>query len=119
MNNFDLTHFGSSTQKESNFLANFIARQDVLQFFLAQLRTTKDQQAAKHHLIVAPRGYANRLSLQANLKEYAWLAELMWYERGQPLAEINARLADHIVSINGKLELPWKFVLKRLSAQQL
>lgn len=33
------------------------------------------------------------------------------------LAAINARLADHLLSINGKLEYPWKFVLNRLSAQ--
>lgn len=61
--------------------------------------------------------YANRLSLQANLKDYAWLVELMWSERDQSLAEINARLAEHIVGINGKLEFPRKFVLNRLAAQ--
>ena len=66
--------------------------------------------------ITAPTPYANRLSLQANLKDYAWLAELMWSERDQSLAEINARLADNIVGINGKLEFPRKFVFKRLSA---
>lgn len=58
--------------------------------------------------------YANRLSLQANLKDYAWLAELWLMERDKSLTEINARLADNIVSINGKLEFPWKFVLNRL-----
>ena len=47
--------------------------------------------------------YPNRLSLQANLKDYAWLVELMREERGKPLAEINTRLADHIVGINNKL----------------
>jgi tetratricopeptide (TPR) repeat protein/DNA-binding transcriptional ArsR family regulator len=57
MTTFDITHFNSGTQKESDFLANFIARQDVLQFFLAQLRNTQNQQSAKHHLIIAPRGY--------------------------------------------------------------
>ncbi|MCR4299166.1 MAG: hypothetical protein NUV75_10540 [Gallionella sp.] len=61
--------------------------------------------------------YANRLSLQANLKDYAWLAELMWSERDQSLAAINARLADNLASINGKLEFPWKFVLNKLTAQ--
>jgi len=61
--------------------------------------------------------YANRLSLQANLKDYAWLAELMWSERDKSLAAINTRLADNLVSINGKLEFPWKFVLNRLAAQ--
>jgi hypothetical protein len=58
--------------------------------------------------------YANRLSLQANLKDYAWQAELCLMESGQPLAAINARLAGYIVSINGKLEFPREFVLRRL-----
>jgi hypothetical protein len=61
--------------------------------------------------------YANRLSLQANLKDYAWLAEIYLAERQASLAEINARLADNLVSINGKLEFPREFVLKRLAAQ--
>jgi len=61
--------------------------------------------------------YPNRLSLQANLKDYAWLTELMWSERGQSLTAINARLAVNLVSINGKLEYPWKFALNRLAAQ--
>ena len=59
--------------------------------------------------------YPNRLSLQANLKDYAWLAELYLAERQASLTEINARLADNIVSINGKLEFPKKFALKRLT----
>ncbi len=58
--------------------------------------------------------YPNRLSLQANLKDYTWLAELWLMERGKSLAEINARLADNLVSINGKLEFPREFVLNRL-----
>lgn len=58
--------------------------------------------------------YANRLSLQANLKDYAWLAEGYMAERHASLAEINARLAAYIVSINGKLEFPKEFVLNRL-----
>jgi hypothetical protein len=62
--------------------------------------------------------YANRLSLQANLKDYAWLAEIYRAERQATLAEINARLADNLVSINGKLEFPREFVLNRLAAQQ-
>lgn len=60
--------------------------------------------------------YPNRLSLQANLKDYAWLAEIYMAERQASLAEINARLADNIVSINGKLEYPKEFALKRLTA---
>src|SRR3989338_6339386 len=67
--------------------------------------------------LTATTPYANRLRLQANLKDYAWLAELMWSERDQSLAEINARLADNLVSINGKLEFPWKFALHKLTAQ--
>ena len=36
---------------------------------------------------------------------------------GESLAAINARLAEHIVGINGKLEFPWKFALHKLTAQ--
>ena len=68
--------------------------------------------------ITATTPYPNRLSLQANLKDYAWLAELWLMERDKSLAEINARLANNIVSINGKLEFPREFALNRLSAQQ-
>jgi len=57
MNTFDITHFNPGAQRESDFLANFIARKDVLQFFLAQLRNIHEGQAAKHRLIIAPRGY--------------------------------------------------------------
>ena len=63
--------------------------------------------------ITATTHYSNRLSLQANLKDYTWQVEWMMDE-GSTLAAINARLADHTVGINGKLEFPWKFVLKRL-----
>ena len=59
--------------------------------------------------------YPNRLSLQANLKDYAWLVELMQEERGSTLAEINARLADHIVGINNELQFPRKRVLAALT----
>lgn len=61
--------------------------------------------------------YPDRLSLQANLKDYAYLAELYLAERQASLAEINARLANNLVSINGKLEYPWQFALKRLTVQ--
>lgn len=67
MTNFDISHFNPGSQKESDFLANFIARQDVLKFFLAQLRNIKDQQSAKHHIIIAPRGYG-KTSLLRRLK---------------------------------------------------
>lgn len=61
--------------------------------------------------------YPNRLSLQANLKDYAWLAEIYLAERQASLAEINARLANNLVSINGKLEYPWQFAFNRLLVQ--
>src|SRR3990172_1900995 len=77
----------------------------------------RERDAMQPLTITSTTPYANRLSLQANLKDYAWLAELMWSERAKSLAAINARLAGHIVSINGKLEFPWKFVLNRLAAQ--
>lgn len=68
--------------------------------------------------ITATTPYPNRLSLQTNMKDYARLAELWLMDRDKSLAEINARLADNIVSINGKLEFPREFVLNRLSVQQ-
>lgn len=64
--------------------------------------------------ITATTPYANRLSLQANLKDYAWLAELFLEERQCSYAQINARLADYLVTLNGKLNYPSKFVLMRL-----
>ncbi|MFZ2541428.1 MAG: hypothetical protein WAW75_06590, partial [Gallionella sp.] len=63
--------------------------------------------------VTATTPYPNRLSLQANLKDYAWQVEWMMAE-GAPLAAINGRLSDHIVGINGKLEFPREFVLNRL-----
>jgi hypothetical protein len=35
------------------------------------------------------------------------------------LPEINARLADQLVSLNGKLEFPRKFVLERFAGMRL
>ena len=66
--------------------------------------------------ITATTPYPNRLSLQANLKDYAWQAEWMMAD-SESLAAINARLADYIVSVNGRLECPWKFALHKLTAQ--
>lgn len=76
----------------------------------------RERDAMQPLTITATTPYANRLSLQANLKDYAWLAELWLTERDKSLAEINARLADNLVGINGKLGFPREFVLKRLSA---
>ena len=75
----------------------------------------RERDAMQPLVFTATTPYPNRLSLQANLKEYAWLAEMYLAERQAPLAEINTQLADNIVSINGKLEFPWKFALKRLT----
>ncbi len=57
MSTFDLTHFNPGIQKKEDFVASFIARKNELDFFLTQLRQTTENQAAKHHLIIAPRGY--------------------------------------------------------------
>lgn len=74
----------------------------------------RERDAMQPLTITATPPYANRLSLQANLKDYAWIVEIFWAERQASLAEINARLADNLVSINGKLEFPREFVLNRL-----
>lgn len=74
----------------------------------------RERDAMQPLTITATTPYANRLSLQANLKDYAWQAEWM-IDEGAPLAKINAQLAGHIVSINGKLEYPREFVLRRLA----
>ena len=76
----------------------------------------RERDAMQPLTITATTPYPNRLSLQANLKDYAWQVEWMMDE-GATLAAINARLADHIVGINGKLEFPWEFVLNRLAAR--
>ena len=60
--------------------------------------------------VTATSPYANRLSLQANLKDYAWLVEDYMAEGNNSLTVINARLANSIVGINGKLDFPNKFV---------
>ena len=57
MHSIDLTHFNPGQLDEPNFLASFIARQNTLDYFLAELRNTMAGQAARHHLIIAPRGY--------------------------------------------------------------
>lgn len=53
----DFTFFNPRSQKESDFLLNFVARTTTLGFFLQQLRLTAPNQAARHLLVVAPRGY--------------------------------------------------------------
>jgi tetratricopeptide (TPR) repeat protein len=53
----DLTYFNPNSQKEEDFIASFVARQETLAFFLKQLGLTQPGQAPRHHLIVAPRGF--------------------------------------------------------------
>ena len=53
----DLILFNPNAQNEADFLKGFVARQDILGFLLHQLRQLPDGQAARHHLIVAPRGF--------------------------------------------------------------
>lgn len=77
---------------------------------------SRERDAMQPLVFTATTGYANRLSLQANLKDYAWLAGVWQTERKESIAATNARLANNIVSINGKLEFPRKFVLNRLAA---
>lgn len=74
----------------------------------------REREAMMPLIITATTPYPNRLSLQANLKDYAWLAEMFLAERQWSYAQINARLADNLVTINGKLEYPREFVLRRL-----
>ena len=53
----DLNFFNPKSQKEEDFLINFVARQNTLNFFLQQLRHLDAEQTARQVLIVAPRGY--------------------------------------------------------------
>ena len=53
----DLTHFNPNSQKEADFVASFVARQSTLDFLLKQLSLVQAGQSARHHLIVAPRGF--------------------------------------------------------------
>ena len=53
----DLTFFNPHSQSETDFLASFVARSEELDYFLRQLRLLPRNQPARHHLIVAPRGY--------------------------------------------------------------
>jgi hypothetical protein len=74
----------------------------------------RERDAMQLLTITATTPYPNRLSLQANLKDYAWIAEIFLEERQSSLAEINARLADNLVTINGKLDYPKDWVRNRL-----
>ena len=103
---FDISLFNPGTQRESDFLKVFIARQDVLRYFLVQLRNTADNQAARHHLIVAPRGYG-KTSLLRRLK-IALRDEAEFNARFIPLA---FREEQHNVI---SLDLFWRNCLQAL-----
>ena len=60
----DLTYFNPHSQSEADFLANFVARQDILDHFVRQLRNAEPGRPARHHLIVAPRGYGKTALLR-------------------------------------------------------
>ena len=60
----DLTFFNPNSQKESDFLAGFVARRSTLDFFLSQLRLVQAGRPARHHLIVAPRGFGKTALLR-------------------------------------------------------
>jgi tetratricopeptide (TPR) repeat protein len=53
----DLTYFNPNSQKEADFLVGFVARQSTLEFLVKQLSLVQTGQAARHHLIIAPRGF--------------------------------------------------------------
>jgi tetratricopeptide (TPR) repeat protein len=53
----DLTYFNPNLQNECDFLCSFVARHSTLEFFLKQLQLVRITEAARHHLIVAPRGF--------------------------------------------------------------
>jgi len=74
----------------------------------------RERDAMQPLAITATTPYANRLSLQANLKDYAWIAERFFEERQSSIAQVNARLADNLVTINGKLDYPKDWVRNRL-----
>ena len=76
----------------------------------------RERDAMQPLIIRQTTGYANRLSLQANLKEFAWVAESGQTVKNESIAATNARLAKFLVSINGNLEYPYEFALKRLLA---
>ncbi|HLO96724.1 MAG TPA: tetratricopeptide repeat protein [Burkholderiaceae bacterium] len=59
-----MTHFNPRFQNESDFLATFVARKDSLDFLLRQLQHLGAYEAARHVLIVAPRGYGKTTLLR-------------------------------------------------------
>ncbi|MBV8658371.1 MAG: tetratricopeptide repeat protein [Burkholderiales bacterium] len=57
MPSISISHFNPGQLPEDDFLANFIARQPTFDYFMRELRNTANGQAARHHLVIAPRGY--------------------------------------------------------------
>ena len=53
----DLSFFNPRSQSKADFIASFVARASTLEFFLRQLRQLGPDEAARHQLIIAPRGF--------------------------------------------------------------
>jgi hypothetical protein len=68
--------------------------------------------------ITATTPYANRLSLQANMKDYAWLADIGIERHGNSIANINARLVEHLIGFGGKYDYPYQRVLAALAGSK-
>ena len=60
----DLAFFNPHLQSEADFLASFVARGEALAYYLRQLRSLAPDEPARHHLIVAPRGYGKTSMLR-------------------------------------------------------
>ena len=69
--------------------------------------------------ITATAPFANRLSIQANMKDYGWMVEYMLEEPDMSIAGINAHLIGHLVGINGKYRHPYESVLDRFRISRI
>ena len=77
-------------------------------------RARQECDAMQPLTITATTHYHNRMSLQANLKDYAWQVEFM-SDDSRALVEINSRLAGHIVGVDKKLQFPYQRVFAALA----
>jgi len=53
----ELTYFNPYSRNEADFLAKLVARCSTLNSCLRQIRLVQHERSARHHLIVASRGY--------------------------------------------------------------
>lgn len=60
----DLSFFNPRSQSEADFIASFVARKSMLDYFVRQLRQLDADEPARHQLIVAPRGYGKTSMLR-------------------------------------------------------